>query len=351
MGCCRDVRGAGLRLGRMSRFKSVPVAEKVDRATFENDIKPLHRPVLLKGLAAHWPVVQAANESPEALGAYLKRFETGKGVTVSVCPPEHDGHFFYTRDLDGFNFYNVERTVSQLVDRLLDPARLSSREALYLQAMFIDTLLPGMVAEIGMPLSPEPRARLWIGNSLYTQTHFDMSSNIACHIAGEKVFTLFPPDQIANMYPGPLLKMPGGVPVSLASLENPDFDAHPRFAQALEVAEEARLEPGDAIYIPAMWWHHVHTVGRLNLLVNYWWNEARADLYPPFAGLFMAALTLKPLPEFERTAWRKLLDYYIFELDGDPNAHMPESVPSFFRKDMPEEHMARLKDMVRKGLA
>ncbi len=335
----------------MSRFKSIPVAEKVDRATFENDIKPLHRPVVLKGLAAHWPVVCAAKDSPEALGAYLKRFDTGKSVTVSACPPLYDGHFFYTDDLSGFNFRTIECAFVHLIDRLLDRNKWSSREALYLQAAFIDTLLPGMVSEIDMPLLEEARPRMWVGNSLYTQTHFDLSSNIACHVAGEKVFTLFPPDQIANMYPGPLLNMPGGVPVSLASLENPDFDAHPRFAEALEVAEEARLEPGDAIYIPSMWWHHVHTTGPLNLLVNYWWTEARTDLYPPFAGLFMAALTLKPLPEHERTSWRRLLDYYIFEDAGDPNAHMPQTLPSFFRKDMPAEHMALLKDMMRKGLS
>ena len=40
----------------------------------------------------------------------------------------------------------------------------------------------------------------------------------------------------------------------------------------------ADLEPGDAIYIPALWWHAVQATGELNVLVNYWWNEALRTL-------------------------------------------------------------------------
>jgi ribosomal protein L16 Arg81 hydroxylase len=55
----------------------------------------------------------------------------------------------------------------------------------------------------------------------------------------------------------------------------PDLDQYPRYAAALEVAQEAELEPGDAIFIPRDWYHHVEALDRFNVLVNYWWDAAK----------------------------------------------------------------------------
>ena len=52
----------------------------------------------------------------------------------------------------------------------------------------------------------------------------------------------------------------------------PDFARFPRFAKALEVAQVAELSPGDAIFIPRDWFHHVEALDRFNVLVNYWWD-------------------------------------------------------------------------------
>lgn len=52
----------------------------------------------------------------------------------------------------------------------------------------------------------------------------------------------------------------------------PDLDRYPLFARALEEAQEAELLPGDAIFIPRNWWHHVEALEKFNVLVNYWWD-------------------------------------------------------------------------------
>jgi quercetin dioxygenase-like cupin family protein len=39
------------------------------------------------------------------------------------------------------------------------------------------------------------------------------------------------------------------------------------------MAMEAELSPGDAIFIPMGWFHHVEALERFNVLVNYWWDE------------------------------------------------------------------------------
>ncbi len=330
----------------MPRIPSVPVAEKVDRAIFENEIKPLERPVILRGLAGTWPCVERAAHSPQALADYLKMFDRGGMVDVSICPAEFRGRYFYNADVTGFNFRHAQRTLSQVVDLCLEGG-----DTYYVQAAKVDTAAPDMAGHLGMGLlDPGVRPLMWLGNSLKTQTHFDMLDNIAVHVAGEKVFTLFPPDQIGNLYPGPIELTPGGVPISMVRLDEPDFDLYPRFHDALDAAQEARLAPGDALYLPALWWHHVSTTGPLNMLVNFWWNESRPDIYAPMNGLYMAALSFKHLPPAQRKGWAALVNYFVFEEAGDPVAHLPAHAHSIFGADATGDQLEQVKGMLRRSV-
>jgi hypothetical protein len=223
--------------------------------------------------------------------------------------------------------------------------------SIYLQGQPVDAFLPGLAAELGMPLFPDTiRPRFWIGNSLTTQTHYDGPENIACHVAGQKIFTFFPPEQIANLYPGPLMGGPGGVPVSLVDLEAPDLDAYPRFVKALDHAIVAKPEPGDAVYIPPMWWHHVRTEGPLNLLVNYWRDLLPEQAYPPIAGLLVSALSIRQLPEPLRATWKHWVDYYVFGATGNPIEHLPPSHYGFFEENMSPKQLTALKALVRQNI-
>ena len=112
-----------------------------------------------------------------------------------------------------------------------------------------------------MPLlRPAVAPRIWIGNRVKVQTHFDLLDNIACVVGGRRRFTLFPPEQVPNLYIGPLDFTPSGTPMSMVPLTNPDFARYPRFAEALPPRSRRELEPGDALYIPYGWWHHVEVV-------------------------------------------------------------------------------------------
>lgn len=324
----------------MNAFASVPVYDSVDLKKFETEIRPLNRPAILKGLVADWACVGAARQSHEALGAYLKRFDVGREVRVSVCPPELKGRYFYDEGRGGVNYTTFAATVPFAIDWLLRHKDKPNPESVYLQALELVTHLPGIVQELPMPLLPSiVPPRLWLANSVITQTHFDLSDNIACHVSGQKTFTLFPPDQLANLYPGPLDVTPSGAPVSQVSLEYPDFETFPRFREALKVAQVAHLEPGDAVFIPALWWHHVKTDGPLNLLINYWWSSARSDLISPYLALFIAALTHKRLPPEQRKVWADMYNYYIAESYGDPFPAFPDRFQSAYARDIPPAQM------------
>ena len=108
-------------------------------------------------------------------------------------------------------------------------------------------------------------------------------------------------------------------------LHEPDFDRYPKFRDALEAAREFVLEPGDALYIPSMWWHHVEGLDGLNMLVNFWWRTTPHYMGTPLNVMKHALLSLRGLPPEQRRAWRHILDYYVFDPDSDAIAHIPDS--------------------------
>lgn len=325
---------------------SITILDRPDRTAFEA-LKAGGRPAILKNLATDWPIVAAARESSQALADYLLRHGSEKLIDIAICPPEHQGRFFYNDNLTGLNYRTVKQSLRYVVQWCLANAHRQDTEAVYVQAQSVDALIPGLGAEMPMPLlGNEVRPRIWIGNTLRTQTHFDYMPNIAVHVAGKKTFTLFAPDQTGNLYPGPLDRTPAGVPISMALIEEPDFERFPRFAKALKHSITAELEPGDGLYIPALWWHHVQTTGPLNVLINYWWTEARADLVNPITALRVAALAYKDMPSDQREAWRELLGVFVFESHGDPVAHLPPETRSVFEKHLSSSILAQFKSQL-----
>ncbi|HVZ17631.1 MAG TPA: cupin-like domain-containing protein, partial [Terriglobales bacterium] len=147
--------------------------------------------------------------------------------------------------------------------------------------------------------------------------------NIACAVAGRRRFTLFPPDQLSNLYIGPFEHTLAGPPVSMVRLEDPDFERYPRFREALSHAVVADLDPGDALYIPYCWWHHVRSLEPFNVLVNYWWNDADLSLGEPYDCLLHGMITLRDMPPSQRTVWKAMFEHYIFGTNGSPVAHLP----------------------------
>jgi hypothetical protein len=114
-----------------------------------------------------------------------------------------------------------------------------------------------------------------------------------------------------------------GRPASLVDFDQPDFEKHPRFREALSTALVAELHPGDAVYIPAMWWHHVESQGDFNCLVNYWWSKSSYGGSTAYEALIHGLLTISDLPEEQRKAWRSFYDHYVFRVNGDPAEHIP----------------------------
>jgi hypothetical protein len=284
------------------------------------------RPIVLRGAVIGWPLVRAALQSDEAAVDYLSRFNTGQQVATIVAPPSERGRFFYRSDSKQMNFERVSEPLSAILQGLLQQRDSEQPFGIAMQAIPAAETLPGLEEDNPTPLVPPgTRARLWIGNRVTVAPHFDVSDNLACVAAGRRRFVLFPPEQTANLYPGPMDVTPASVPISMVSLDDPEFDRFPRYREALDAAYVAELEPGDAVYIPYLWWHGVQSLSGFNILTNYWWNrDEAAARYPYVLMLRLVYQLYRGMKPEHRDAWRALYDHYVFEGDGDPMEPLAE---------------------------
>ena len=303
----------------------IPERTGVTPDIFHAEILPAATPVVMRNLVAGWPVVAAGRQSSDAVCAYVRQFDRGNPVSTASGPPSIGGRLFYKDDLSRLNFRMGEARLSSSLDYLLDHEQDDHPTAYAVQSVPTREHLPGFAEQNPMPLlEPSIGPRIWLGNNVTIAAHQDPSENIACVAAGRRTFTLFPPDQVANLYIGPFELTPAGAQVSLVDFDNPDLDRFPRFEQAMEAAMAADLEPGDAIYIPYLWWHHVRSLDRVNLLVNYWWDQNRPGHGLPREALLHAMLAIKDLPASHRAAWKAIFNHYVFGTNGDPGGHIPE---------------------------
>jgi hypothetical protein len=281
-------------------------------------------PYVVRGLAAHWPLVDAARTSIEAADAYLRPFYRDATVGAMLGTPEIRGRFFYNEDLTGFNYYSVRARLDAVLDEMKGYREHPQPAAIYVGSTTIDTALPGLRAANDIDLGErDALASIWIGNQTRIAAHYDLPDNLAVVAAGRRRFTLFPPEQLANLYVGPLDFNPAGQAISLVDFAAPDYERFPRFREALRHARVAELEPGDAIFIPSMWWHHVEALSPFNVLVNYWWRQSPPWMDTPTNALMLALLTLRELPPAQRAAWQETFRHYIFEPSEAVDAHLP----------------------------
>jgi hypothetical protein len=284
------------------------------------------QPAVLRGVARDWGLVRAGQRGMDAAMDVLRGAWNGQPVSYSYGGPEIAGRPFYKDDFTALNIEVRRGALGEVLDAIAAHADDPRPPTWYLASLLVDTRLPGLRAENDLDFATHgihAPPSIWIGNRVTASCHYDAQNNIACCAVGRRRFTLFPPDQIGNLYPGPLEPTPGGQAVSVVDFDAPDFERHPRFRDALTVAQATVLEPGDAIFIPSLWWHHVQGLEPFNVLVNYWWSSVPAHIPAPVLALQHALWTIRDRPEREKQAWRQVFDYYVFGPGERAGEHLP----------------------------
>ncbi|WP_448658700.1 cupin-like domain-containing protein [Sphingomonas sp. CJ99] len=306
------------------------VIEGLDAATLPvADLIAEGRPAILRGIGRHLPLVQAGLRGAGDAIAYLKQFDGGRPITLYHGDPAIRSRFGYRSDFAALNFQTERVPLSPTLDRIAATGGSADQPSLYVGSTDLDRYLPGLRQEAALPFADPtlaahpPVVSIWIGNRTIASAHFDMSNNIAVTMVGRRRFTLFPPDQVGNLYPGPLDPTPAGQVVSTVDFDTPDLARHPGFADALAAAEVAEMEPGDGLIYPALWWHQVEALDPFNAMINYWWNVAAPHMDTPMNTLLHALISLRDRPDAEKLAWRALFDHYVFGPADRAGAHLP----------------------------
>jgi hypothetical protein len=297
----------------------------LDEPSFMREIAEPCRPVVLRQACIGWPVLEAAHRSVSDLADYLRSHDSGRKAEAFVGAPAIAGRYHYGENLEGFNFERETLSLDEGLARVARCADDPERGTVYMGSLPTSQYLPGFAAENRLPFLPvDADPRVWIGNASQVSCHYDTFDNLACVVAGRRRFTLYPPDAVGDLYVGPVDHTMAGPPVSLAAGSAPGDPRYPRFEAARARALTVELQPGDALYLPKLWWHQVEATEPFNLLVNFWWDAFRAGPDAPNSTMLLAMIAIAERPEPERAAWRAFFDHYVFRPHGHPLAHLPE---------------------------
>ena len=288
-------------------------------------------PVLFRSVLSDRPLVEAGQRSTEAAMAHIRQFHNSVDLVAFRAPPECKGIFSYAEDEKTLNFEAARIALDAFFEAIAAAKAADTNEtsACYVGSTDLQSYFPGLLEHDRLALpgaafeENKPLSAIWMGNRTTAAAHFDMSNNAAACMVGRRRFTLFPPDQIANLYPGPLFPTPGGQAISMVDFDAPDLDRFPGFEAAIKTAQVAEMAAGDLLVYPAMWWHRVDALDDFNVLINHWWNEAPAFLDSPMDTALHGILSLRDRSEAEKRAWRDIFDYYVFGPADRAGAHLP----------------------------
>lgn len=326
------------------------VYENVTSESFSDIIKKKCEPAVLKGLVSRWPTVTM---SPGSLLDYLESISTECPIAHFSCDAEHLGRFFYAENCTSFNFRQDQSSAPEFFARLRREAANPAPTALFAGSLALSGHFPGFAQTNTLgALIPASQClqSIWIGNRTLTAPHYDNVENIACVVTGRRKFTLFPIAQFPNLYVGPLDLTPAGQPISLVDIRAPDYARFPRYREAEAHVLTATLEPGDAIYIPTLWWHGVESLDPINAMVNFWWRDVPSYFGSPMNALLHAVLSLRDLPESQRQSWKTVFDNLIFETNGPALDHLPVAARGAFG-DLTRSSAAHIRDLLKQTQA
>lgn len=337
-------------------INTVRILENVvpDQIPFD-ELLDANEPVILRGLVADWQLVKDGKVSPKKAMESLERYSNGSPVGVYIAPSETNARFFYNSDCTGFNYEHKRVDLSEIFAKIRANQDDADHPYCYMNSLTLDEQFPGLREEGDLQFNHpvftnnKPLAKIWLGTESIASAHYDVPSNIACCVLGSRRFTLFPPEQIHNMYPGPLEPTPGGQVVTMVDFKKPDFERFPRARLALDAALIVDLEPGDAVFYPSMWWHQVEAFAPFNIMINYWWRTAPAYMGNPLDIVMHAILGLRDRSESEKKAWREVFDYYVFGSADTPREHLPEAAHGHLA-NVDDNTARRLRALVKSSL-
>ncbi|XP_072399897.1 lysine-specific demethylase 8 isoform X1 [Diabrotica undecimpunctata] len=113
----------------------------------------------------------------------------------------------------------------------------------------------------------DPDINAWFGpKGTVSPLHTDPSNNLLAQVYGTKQVILFAPSDTQYLYPHEEKLLNNTAQVNPVQ---PDLEEHPQFTKATMF--KCLLEPGEMLFIPEKWWHHVTALDK-SFSVSFWWK-------------------------------------------------------------------------------
>ncbi|XP_014284580.1 bifunctional peptidase and arginyl-hydroxylase JMJD5 [Halyomorpha halys] len=107
----------------------------------------------------------------------------------------------------------------------------------------------------------------WFGPAgTVSPLHFDPKHNLLSQVIGRKRVILYSPEDSDKLYPHETKMLHNTARVDPY---NPNYEEYPEFKKS--TALECHLYPGEMLYIPPKWWHHVRSLD-ISFSVSFWWE-------------------------------------------------------------------------------
>jgi ribosomal protein L16 Arg81 hydroxylase len=219
---------------------------RVSRAEFLEKYYAANRPVIFTGLMEDWPALTLWN--PE----YFKT-KYGDMLVEAMAGRNQDPR----PDLN-LKAHRREIRFADYVDMVTSAGESNDVYLVSNNAFFRRPETQPLLEDIRFfdehldPAKSAGNVHLWFGPAgTVTSLHHDEMNIIMAQVYGRKRITLISPDETHRLYNERSV-------YSEVDCENPDYERHPDFREVQQL--QVVLEPGEALFLPVGWWHHVRAL-------------------------------------------------------------------------------------------